>query len=227
MNGLRHIAMELAYHAPFTALGTMLGLAFVTLIVLNVPATEIYEGLFHTLHPLHMFLSAIATTAVYFRHRRTLLGAITVGVIGSVGICSISDIFLPYLGGALLGVKELELHICLLKHPWLVLAPAFLGAFVALPLTVKTENSSLLPHGGHVMVSVLASLTYLAAFSNPVALISFYMPQTFTIVFLAVLLPCCTSDIVLPVAALHGCLCEHDEHFKRPLLFKVLRRNRA
>ncbi len=221
MNGPRHVVLELAYHAPFTALGTMLGLILVSLLIASSPPHEVYESSFHVLHPIHMFLSAVATTAVYYRHRPRVGEAVLVGMIGSVAICSVSDIALPYLGGVLLGIQGLELHVCLIKHPWIVLIPALLGCLVAVKASRQLENPSLLPHGGHVMISVLASISYLAAFSNPAALISTYAPQAFIIVFVAVLLPCCTSDIVLPVAALPSHELDHDVHVKRLGVLRV------
>lgn len=161
------------------------------------------EEAFHALHALHLFLSAVVTAAVYRRHGAGYAKALAVGLAGSVPICSVSDIAIPFLGGRLLGL-ELELHACLLEHPQMPLASALLGAVAGLGLSTKLKEPDLVPHSGHVMVSVLASLLYLSAFF-PLgfeALMAAYPWQVFAIVFAAVLLPCCTSDIVVPIAAL-------------------------
>jgi len=223
---VRHVVIELACHAPFTALGTLLGIAMVAPLILYVPLGEVHEVVFHVLHPLHMFLSALATAAIYYKHRRKTVDALIVGVVGSLGICSLSDIFFPYLGGMALGIEGLELHVCLIKHPWLVVPPAVVGSMLALPLASRNENPSFIPHGGHVMVSVLASLTYLSAYANPLTLLSNYALHTFLVVFLAVLLPCCTSDIILPIAALGKHSYEHEHVCWVPLL-RTLRRHEA
>ena len=205
----KHVLVELACHAPFTAIGTLLGVAMVAAFALYAPIAELHEAAFHVLHPLHMLLSALATAAVYYKHRDSPAKALVVGVAGSIGICSLSDIFLPYLGGVALGIRGLRLHVCLAEHPWLVVPPAIAGSAIAIPLASRFENASFLPHGGHVMVSVLASMTYLSAFAEPLSLVTSYALQASIVVFLAVLLPCCTSDIVLPVAAAGSVVREH------------------
>lgn len=224
MNNIRHVALELIYHAPFTALGTALGLALIAIFTALAPPLEAFEDAFHTLHPIHMFLSAIATAAVYHRHRPKVQETLIVGLVGAVAICSLSDIVLPYVGGLLLGMEGLKLHICLLEHPWIALTPALIGCFTGMKLASHFKDPSLIPHGGHVMISVLASLSYLAAFSSPVALISTYAVQAFIVVFLAVLIPCCTSDIVFPIMALPS----HPEAFEahRCILISLCRAKR-
>ncbi|PCN50039.1 hypothetical protein B6U99_06610 [Candidatus Geothermarchaeota archaeon ex4572_27] len=52
-------------------------------------------------------------------------------------------------------------------------------------------------------------MTYLSAFAEPLSLVTSYALQASIVVFLAVLLPCCTSDIVLPVAAAGSVVREH------------------
>lgn len=212
---LGHVALELAYHAPFTALGTALGIVLVWALSLYAYAEAIGEGAFHALHAAHLVLSAIVTAAVYRRHGAGYARAIAVGVVGSVSVCSISDIAIPFLGGRLLGLEGLELHACLLEHPQIPLASALLGGAIGAWLSTKVREPDLVPHGGHVMVSVLASLLYLAVFTPSFeAMMIAHLPQIFAIVFVAVLAPCCTSDIVIPIAALpsHLEVCHLDSH---------------
>ncbi|MEM4699577.1 MAG: hypothetical protein QXT74_01345 [Candidatus Nezhaarchaeales archaeon] len=203
MGRLSHVALELAYHAPFTALGTAIGMALVWALALHAYVGAVGEGAFHALHAVHILLSAMVTAAVYRRHGADYVKALAVGVAGSVPICSVSDVAIPFLGGRLLGLEGLELHICLLMHPQIPLASALLGSVVGAWLSTKIEDPDLVPHGGHVMVSVMASLLYLASFTPSFeAVMAAHLPQIFAIVFIAVLAPCCTSDIVIPIAAL-------------------------
>jgi hypothetical protein len=203
LKGLRHIGLELAFHAPFTALGLALGLSLLQLLIASSPPPEAYEHAFHVLHPLHMFLSCMATAALFYRHRPRLAEAVAVGIVGSVPFCSISDIALPYLGGALMGLEGLELHVCLIVHPHVVLIPALLGSLLGVGVGRLTESPDLMPHAGHILVSTLASLGYLAAFSsNPSTLLSTHLLGASLTTFLAVFTPCVTSDVVLPVALL-------------------------
>jgi len=139
----KHVLVELACHAPFTAIGTLLGVAMVAAFALYAPIAELHEAAFHVLHPLHMLLSALATAAVYYKHRDSPAKALVV-----IGICSLSDIFLPYLGGVALGIRGLRLHVCLAEHPWLVVPPAIAGSAIAIPLASRFENASFLPRHG-------------------------------------------------------------------------------
>jgi len=210
---LRHVGSELAFHAPFTALGLALGLSLLQLFVASSPPPEAYEGAFHALHPLHMLLSAMATAALFYRHRPRGAEAVAVGIAGSVPICSISDAVLPYVGGTLMGLEGLELHVCLIQHPHVALAPALVGSLLGVGALRLTESPDLIPHGGHVLTSTLASLLYLAAFSpEPSTLLSAHLLPASLTVFVAVLAPCVTSDVAFPVALLPSHELSYDAH---------------
>ncbi len=75
---LRRIASELKEHAPFTALGAVGGIIVMLIIVLaNVPAA-VSQATFHTLHPLHVVLSALTTTAMYRKYSDRKISGSTV-----------------------------------------------------------------------------------------------------------------------------------------------------
>ena len=192
MNQLRHIAEELKHHAPFTALGACLGIAVMIVVQLGGVAQSTSHHAFHVLHPAHMLLSATVTAAMFRRHGGGAPAAIAVGLVGAVGICAISDIVLPYIGGALLGAK-MTLHVCLVEHPWLVILPGLIGAAIG----SLTRCPTRCPHAAHVSISTLASLFYLMAFGVTDWILRF--PLVFVLLFLAVWIPCCTSDIVFPI----------------------------
>jgi len=192
MSRLKHIAAELKEHAPFTALGAAVGVVVMAVMSLARLDPEVSHHSFHLLYPAHMLLSSIVTAAMFRSHRGGLTGSVAVGFLGAVGICTISDILFPYMGGALLGA-EMELHICLLTHPWFAVIPGLVGA----ALGALTGRWTRCPHAAHVLISTLASLFYLMAFGVVDWLPIF--PLMFVVLFIAVWVPCCTSDIVFPL----------------------------
>ena len=195
MPRLLTILGELRRHAPFTAFGALTGILL--LAFSSSLAAFPSEEAFHLLHPLHLFLSALVTTAMYRLHRGGWRSALLVGFVGSVAICTLSDIFLPYLGGLALRVP-MELHICLLVHPWLVLPAVLLGIGAGL-----LHPTTRVPHAGHILVSTYASAYYLLSYASPSRWLPL-LPWLFPLLFLAVWLPCCTSDIVFPLLFVKG-----------------------
>ena len=188
----RLIARELARHVPFTAAGAVTGISIMVIMVQSDVSTGLSDPFFHTLHPIHIALSAVVTTAIYRLHSSgKVLAAILIGYTGSVGICSISDVIIPYGGGALLGV-EIEFHPCFIEHWWLVNPIVFLGIAIG-----YWRPTTRFPHAGHVLVSTWASLFYFTAFG--VASWLPFLPFIFLFLFLSVWVPCCVSDIVYPL----------------------------
>ena len=153
---------------------------------------DISQHTFHILHPAHMLLSATVTAAMFRLHRGGIGASIAVGLVGAAGICAISDIVFPHVGGTLLGAT-MTLHVCLLEHPWLVILPGLVGATIG----TLTGRWTKCPHAAHVLISTLASLFYLMAFGELDWLLMF--PLVFVVLFIAVWVPCCTSDIIFPL----------------------------
>ena len=159
---------------------------------------ESFYELFHVFHPFHILFSAAATTAMFWRYEKKLSKAIGVGLIGSLAICAASDIYLPYVGGSLIGV-DMGLHVCLIEHPHTVIPFAFIGIFIGLISceVFHGRKSTIFSHSGHVFISTMASILYLVGFGY-----SNWMENlliVFIIVVLAVFIPCCTSDIIFPL----------------------------
>jgi hypothetical protein len=67
---ITQIAKELKRHAPFTIFGATTGIAIMVIIVLGSVPAEISYDIFYVLHPLHVVLSALVTTAIYKLHTR-------------------------------------------------------------------------------------------------------------------------------------------------------------
>ncbi len=203
MKILRQIAHELLEHAPFTAIGAVAGIVVMVLVhFLNTPR-EISQSLFYTLHPLHVVLSALVTTSMYRIHhtRSKLWVAVIIGYTGSVGIATLSDIVIPYVGGDILGIPwEFELPFIETSNmpfigipKWIIVnAAAVIGMGIA-----YWKPTTRFPHMGHVLLSTWASLFSFTAFgmADWIPL----LPYIFLFLFLSVWLPCCVSDIVYPL----------------------------
>jgi len=191
MEMIKRIAKELKRHAPYTALGALTGIIIMAIIVLAKVPSGISHTVFYTLHPIHVVLSALATTAMYARYKRCKLwSALLIGWTGSIGIATISDAVIPYLGGGLLNIP-MEFHIPFIEKWWVNLA-ALAGVAIC-----YRKPATKMPHLGHVLLSTWASLFYFTAFG--IADWIPLLPFIFLFLFLAVWIPCCTSDIVYPL----------------------------
>ena len=203
----RRIAGELKEHLPFTALGAVSGIVIMLILVLtNIPAS-ISQSVFHILHPLHVILSAFTTTAMFRKYGSSNIWAtVLIGYAGSIGIASLSDAIIPYLGGALLGI-EIEFHIPFIDteivpfigtQSWILVNSAAVVGIITGYLKPATK----LPHTGHVLLSTWASMFYLTAFG--IAQWLPLLPLIFLFLFLAVWIPCCVSDIAFPLLFAKG-----------------------
>jgi len=197
MKMLKLIASELRHHVPFTALGAATGIVIMAVIVYSntLPqVAQISPTIFYTLHPLHVILSAMVTTAMYKRYTSgKIWAAVLVGYLGSVGIATLSDSVIPYLGEMLLDLPHREAHIGFIEKWWIVNPAALLG--IGISLWKPTTKS---PHSGHVLISTWASLFHVIMALGETVSWSLYL-VIFLFLFLAVWLPCCLSDIVFPL----------------------------
>ena len=190
----RTIFHELKHHVPFTFFGALAGVTIALVFTyVNVPQ-KVSHALFATFHPAHVFVSAVATTAMYRLHsRRSVLSTVLVGFIGSVGIGTISDSLIPYLGELILGAPHAHAHIGFIEEWYLVIPLALLGVAVA-----YWRPATEIPHAAHVLLSTGASLFHmLMALGAGLSMWGIVLIPAF--LFLAVWIPCCTSDIVFPL----------------------------
>ena len=128
----RTITNELRLHAPFTTFGTITGIVTVVLMLhLNSPRW-VSVKLFWTLHPIHALLSALATAGMYRCHGNGVWWQmILIGFLGSIGIATLSDCIIPYLGELLLGLPHRGIHIGVIEKWWLVNPLAAAGIALA------------------------------------------------------------------------------------------------
>jgi hypothetical protein len=194
---IKLIAKELKNHSPFTAFGALTGIVIMIVIVFGsfLPKiSPISQNIFYVLHPTHVLLSAIVTTAIYMKYgKRKLWLAILIGYTGSIGIATLSDSIIPYLGEALLDLPNRGIHIGFIEKPLLTNPAALLGIFIGYQKWITK-----FPHYGHVLISTWASLFHvIMAIGETVGWIQIIV--IFIFLFLAVWIPCCTSDIVYPL----------------------------
>ena len=191
---LNTISRELRIHAPFTAFGTFTGIVIVALIVhLELPRAA-SAGLFWTFHPIHVLLSAVVTAGMYRLHGKgRLWRTLLIGYFGSVGIATLSDCVIPYVGELLLDLPHRDIHLGVFEKWWLVNPLAVAGVVLGY-LRPKTK----FPHAGHVLLSTWASLFHMTmAIGTHLDAVMLVLIAVF--LFLAVWVPCCTSDIVFPL----------------------------
>jgi hypothetical protein len=188
------ITREMVNHAPFTGFGTVTGIVIMAFIFHLHLRPVVSETLFWVLHPLHVLVSAWATTAMYRLHaEKNLVRMILVGYLGSVGIATLSDSLIPYVGELLLDLPNRGLHIGAFEKWWLVNPLAIAGIVVG-----RYFPTTKLPHAAHVLLSTWASLFHMTmAASGEFNVTTLVLVATF--LFLAVWVPCCTSDIVFPL----------------------------
>jgi hypothetical protein len=187
----KRIAHELKEHIPFTALGAVTGIIIMVIVVLGDVPSHISQTAFYVSHPLHVLLSALVTTAMYMRYKKGKFWvAILIGWTGSIGVATISDAIIPYLGGTLLHA-QMEFHVPFIEEWWinfLALGGIAIGYW---------KQTTKIPHFGHVLLSTWASLFYFTAFG--IADWIHLLPYVFLFLFLSVWIPCCTSDIIYPL----------------------------
>lgn len=192
---LKIIIKELKKHAPFTFFGTLTGVLIMGAIILFKVPNIISKNLFLVFHPIHVFFSAMVTTAMYCLHHKNknIYKILIIGYLGSVGIATLSDCIIPFFGEWMLKLPNRGLHLGFINKWWLVNPLAIAGIVVGYNWP-KTR----FPHMFHVLISTWASLFHMTtSFSAKISVVTFVLVTVF--LFFAVWLPCCTSDIVFPL----------------------------
>lgn len=193
------IVKELREHFPFTFIGAFSGIVF-AILFRSIPPHLSYK-VYYTLHPVHVFFSALVTASMYklsigekYHPVRLLL----IGYLGSVGIATLSDALIPYAGEALLQLPHKAAHVGFIEEWWLVNPLALLGIALAFLRPVTK-----LPHAGHVLTSTYASLFHMIMAMGEITAWYIYL-AVFLFLFISVWLPCCVSDIIFPLLFVPG-----------------------
>ena len=194
---LRLLTEELRHHVPFTALGAATGIIIMLAIALTgvLPqVNRVSETVFYILHPLHVTFSAVVITSLYLKYRPgRIIPAVLWSWVISVGMATLSDSVIPYAGETVLNLPQRALHIGFLEEWWLVNPAAFLGIIIGF-----IRPTTKLPHSAHVLISTWASLFHvIMALGASITGVQFLI--IFVFLFIAVWIPCCLSDIALPI----------------------------
>lgn len=198
------IVIELKRHAPFTAFGAVIGIIVMALISHFSLPQQASGWLFWGFHPLHVVASAWVTTGMHRRcSGKATVRTALIGYLGSVGIATLSDCLIPYCGELLLRLPNTGLHLGVVEKWWLINPASIVGICLGCwrPITR-------FPHSVHVLLSTWASLFHMTmAMGNEFTTVVFVLVAAF--LFLAVWVPCCTSDIVFPLLFLKN---ETEKH---------------
>lgn len=201
---ITNIFAELKNHAPFTLFGALTGIILM-LIFRNLSHQMSYR-LFYVFHPTHVILSAMVTAAMFQLHgkKRNFFVVLLIGFFGSIGIATLSDSLIPYVGELLLGM---HIHVHSHEHAgflekahigfieaWYIIIPAAIAGVLIAYFKPKTK----FPHAGHVLLSTWASSFHMLMAMGG-HLTALEAVGSFIFLFMAVWLPCCISDIVFPL----------------------------
>ncbi len=214
---------ELRAHVPFTLFGSLTGIAMM-LLFQNLSETTTYR-LFYVFHPLHVTLSAIVAGSIFRLHERTqsFLVVLLVGYVSSVGTATVSNSIIPFFGESLLGVAiptESEvhaghaheglgtatapghetappagprIHLGFIEEWYIVNPAALLGILIGFFLP-RTK----LPHAGHILISTWAAASHILM-NTHTAMTALTVVGIALVLFIAVWVPCCSSDIIMPL----------------------------
>ena len=207
------IAKELKGHSPFTLFGAFTGI--ICMLLFRNLEHDTSEKIFYIFHPGHVLLSAIVISSMFQFHtkKKNIIAIVLVGFIGALGIGTLSDSLIPYVGEVILDMRieshshdlgeshshdhdegfAEEAHIGFIEGWYIVIPAAIVGVLIAL-FKPRTK----IPHAGHVLLSTWASSFHmLMAMGGNISILK--MVGSFAFLFLAVLIPCCFSDIVFPL----------------------------
>lgn len=234
---IKHVGVELKAHSPFTIFGALTGIAMM-LIFKNISHQASYR-LFYIFHPVHVVVSAMVTASLFRLHEKTrnFLVVAIVGYVGAIGTATLSDSILPFFGEKILGVvvpteaavhshpaspaaaqgqaeeekHQKELHLGFIEEWYIVNPAAILGILIAYFLP-----RSKTPHAFHILISTWASSAHIMMnTSHP---FTWMLTAGFCVVlFIAVWLPCCFSDIIFPMLLVKSdgdlcVLCDGGKH---------------
>ena len=203
---------ELVCHVPYAIIALAFAFIFLSLTFffgLSLPEETArfgYHVLFHSFHYLHIIVSVAGAALTYFRFGRSWFVGVLVALIAPTFFCILSDILLPALSGRILGV-DMVVHVCFFQLFDAINLVVFMlmGLVAGLALTRAPESIKRIStyfHSAHTLISSMASVFYMVAngFDNWFGM----MGILFLFMFLAVVVPCTLSDIVVPFYCARG-----------------------
>ncbi len=198
---------EIVHHIPYAIFSVAVGFILLSLLdyqaLISAKSYESQKGawlLFHSFHFLHIVFAATGSLVAFSRFSHNMLKGIIVSIISSLFFCTLSDVFLPYLSGRILGV-EMHFHWCIATEWHNVVPLLFVGILNGWVMSKHNETLksfySLGSHFSHILISSLASMFYLVAegFTQWCA----QMGILFIFLIIAVVIPCTFADVIVPI----------------------------
>jgi len=222
------IGSELRHHAPFTLFGAATGIVCM-LLFHNASESVNHRlfQVFHPAHVVLSAIVTASLFKIYEK-KVSIVKLVVIGYIGSVGVATLSDCVLPFFGESILGVAvprhadlhdheetgeahdhgttgheahsdeaggavRPRLHLGFIED-WYVVNPAALLGILIAYFWPQTK----FPHAAHVLVSTWAS-SFHVLMNTHAELTATMLMGVFVVLFVAVWLPCCVSDIVFPL----------------------------
>jgi hypothetical protein len=194
---------EILSHLPYAIMSVALALVTLSFMDFMSPGqdrlSEAAHNLFHAFHFLHIVFAATGTFITFSRYSQKIVTGLLVASIGSLTFCTLSDVILPSIAGAMLGVP-IHMHICLFSEWNNILPFLFVGLLNGVIMS-RHDNSvksyySVASHFVHILVSSLASLFYMVAEDFTDWYSQFGL--VFLLLIVAVLVPCTLADLVVP-----------------------------
>ncbi len=194
---------EILCHFPYAIFSVAFAMIFLSLlsyIQFGSDQSAASYRLFHSFHFLHILFAATGTMLTFRRFSKNVFLACIVGVIVPTIFCTISDAFLPFIGGKLVNL-DMQFHWCFINHLDTVLPFLAVGAINGFVMSSHARNLHLFYSLGfhflHIFISSMASIFYMVSFG----FYEWWAKMGFVFMFLifAVLIPCTLSDIVVPM----------------------------
>ena len=197
------VVAEILCHLPYAIFSVALSMIVLSFISSGHAAQEegfIAYRLFHNFHYLHLLFAATGTVLIFRKYSQSTVWSCIVGFIVPAFFCTVSDAFLPYLGGKMVNL-DMHFHWCFISHLDVVI-PFLVGGIInGLVMSWHVSSRQLFYslgfHFVHIFISSMASILYLVSFGFH----DWWVRMGFVFGFLifAVLIPCTLSDIVVPM----------------------------
>lgn len=198
---------ELLCHIPYACISIAMGFVFLSVIhffgqtaLSDRLLHSGYHVLFHSFHYLHVVVAVAGAMIAFFRYSNRLVLGIFMSCIVSPLFCVLSDVVLPSFAARILGVS-IPMHICFLSAHDAANWYAFMivGAVCGAALLHNKESLkifSLTFHFFHILISSMAAMFYIVSQGFD----QWYdvMGGLFLFLFIAVIVPCTLSDVVVP-----------------------------
>jgi len=190
-----YVKEEFILHLPYTVFGVLIGLSFVYLTAIMF-TFNFGEEEYHLAHFIHVLFSAAAGSAIFRSYQDSIFKALPIVLFSSVGLCALSDAFIPYFGLWIFG-SYAEVHICAMVHPFLVFMFALIGFSVGFLGIRFFKHCNRGFHLIHILISTVASTMYMLSFAGTLGAKDFLMLMV--TLFFAISIPCLIGDVTLPL----------------------------